>query len=204
MVLAIVVRVELSDRYFVALFVPVVVFVYALFRVIALGPRPAVTVAFVPSLLLTLLVLFSRYRFLAQAGDWKRVAPYLQQHAAAGDVIAIFPPDGIPAFERQYRGSVPYVGFPRPFSAQKYSVDNVSVNSPADARLAFASLRRYRHIWFVDDVTCLPAGIDYGCHTVRNVIDSDFKIVNRRQFFEAAVEELSPRSAGLPQTKRAH
>jgi hypothetical protein len=152
---------------------------------------------------LTVLAVFSQYRFLAQAGDWKRVAPYVDAHATIGDVIAIYPPDGIPAFQREYRGTLPVVGFPRPFATQQYSVSNVSVNSESDARAAFGKLTSYRRIWFIDDVPCIPSPLDYGCHFVEHVIAGDFPTAARTKFYKATVYELSGLPAGATQAKRA-
>jgi hypothetical protein len=199
--LATTLRVGLSDRYFVALFVPVLVLAYALFRSIRLSPTPVASYAVVPSVLLVLLATYSQNRFLAQAGDWQRVAAYLAQRAIIGDVIAIYPPDGIPAFKRQYLKAIPVVGFPRPYPTRQYSVSLVSVNSESEARRAFQVLRHYRRIWFVDDVPCIPSPLDYGCHFVEAVVATDFSPAERAMFYKATVYELIPLPASAAKAK---
>jgi hypothetical protein len=189
---------QLNERYFVALFVPVVAATYGVFRAVRNGPRPAFALAFASCVLLTLLALFSQYRFLAQAGDWKRVAPYVETHAVRGDIIAIYPADGLPAFEREYRGDVQFVPFPRPTSTQRYSVRALSVATPAIARAAFAHFSNYRHIWFVDGEPCLPEDRHYGCEIVERVLVSDFRTIERRGFYRNTVYELSRSGGAAP------
>lgn len=193
---------QLNERYFVALFVPVVAASYGVFRAVRDGPRPALALAFASCVLLTGLALFTQYRFLAQPGDWKRVAPYLEAHATRDDVIAIFPADGLPAFERQYRGNVPFAPYPRPYSSERYSVRTLSVASPAVARAAFAQFAHYRHIWFVDGEPCLPEDRHYGCEIVESVLASDFRKLDRRRFYRNTVYELSGPGGAATQPQR--
>jgi hypothetical protein len=94
---------QLNERYFVALFLPVATATYAMFRAVRQSPRPGLALAFASCVLLTVLALFSQYRFLAHPGDWKRVAPYLASHATRNDIIAVYPADGLLAFRREYR-----------------------------------------------------------------------------------------------------
>ena len=200
--LAAVLGLQLDERYFIALFVPVAAASYGVFRAVRHGPRPELSWAFASSVVLTLLALFSQYRFLAQPGDWKRVAPYLESHAAPDDVIAIYPADGLPAFERQYRGSEPAEPFPRPYSSERYSVRALSINSPAEARAAFAKLAGYRHIWFVDGATCPPDDQEYGCSNLGPVLASGFQTLAQRSFYRNIVYELSRPGNAQPAAQR--
>lgn len=194
--LAVALSVQLNERYFIALFVPTAVASYGVFRAVLAGPRPAFALAFASTVALTLLALFSQYRYLAQPGDWKRVAPYLVAHAAPGDIIAIFPADGLPAFEREYHGTVAFAPYPRPYSTERYSVRALSVESQSDARAAFAKLSAYRHIWFVDGAPCPPDDQEYGCEQVDAVLAADFQTLERATFYRNTVTELSgPRGA---------
>jgi len=181
---------QLNGRYFVALFVPVAAASYGVFQAVRLGPRPKLSWAFASIVALTLLTLFSQYRFLAPPGDWKRVAGYLESHATPGDVIAIFPADGLPAFERQYRGSVRVEPFPRPYSTEQYSVRVLSINSPAEARAAFAKLAGYRRIWFVDGTPCPADDQEYGCANLVPVLASEFRAPAERAFYRNTLYEL--------------
>jgi hypothetical protein len=184
---------ELRARYFVALFVPLSVAVYSLYDAVRQGPRPAFAFAFAPSVALIIVASVARYSVLAQDGDWVRVAPFLQSNVRAGDVIAIYPPDALPAFTRQYHGSAPVVPFPRPASREHYSVREVSVGSEAEARAAFAKLARYPRIWFVDAQECSSDLPLYGCDLLDDVLDDDYRILARHQFFGSTVDELTPR-----------
>jgi hypothetical protein len=185
----VVLSLDLSTRHFVAAFLPLAVAVYALFEATSHSPNLR-KLAFLPTIALTIAVLISRYRFLAQVEDWKRVAPFLAANVVAGDVIAIYPADAEPAFEREYHGNAPYVPWPRPYSTVRYSPTVSGIKSEAEARAAFAKLSRYRHIWFVDDVECLAVP-RLGCDIVKDVVHSDFKIDLERQFYQSTVYELS-------------
>lgn len=196
---AVVLSLDLSARHFVALFVPLAVAGYALYG--AVDPsRPYGRLAFLPTIVLTLAVLVWRYRHLAQSEDWMRVAPFLETHVAAGDVIAIYPPDAMPAFQRQYHGSAPYVPWPRPYSTQHYSSTISDVGSEAEARADFAKLAGYRHVWFVNDAECLPSFPQHGCDIVKEVMNDSFNVDMRYDFYRATVLELSGFRSGEAQS----
>ncbi len=190
-VLAAVLRIEISDRYFIALYVPVAAAAYAVWQALGEGRYPAGRLAFAASAALTVAVLLSQYRNFAQRGDWKRVAAYLETHAHTSDVIAVYQPDAVPAFLRQYRGDVPVVAYPRPLSDRRYTVAAVSVRSLAEARAAFASLGPHRRLWFVEDGQCNVREPQFGCEYVERVIGSDFVVRSTRGFYGSRVYELS-------------
>ena len=192
---------ELNGRYFVALFVPVAAAAYGLYDAVRRGPRPAFALAFAPVAALAILGSIARYGVPAQSGDWTRVAPYLEQSVGADAVIAIYPPDALPAFERQYRGKSPVVPFPRPASQLQYSVREVSVASTAEARAAFTKVARYPVIWFVDAEDCQADLPHYGCQYLHDVLNADYRTLERRSFFGSTVYELSRPGNTAPQAK---
>jgi hypothetical protein len=193
---------QLNERYFVALFLPVATATYAMFRAVRQSPRPGLALAFASCVLLTVLALFSQYRFLAHPGDWKRVAPYLASHATRNDIIAVYPADGLLAFRREYRGNAPVAPYPRPYSTERYSVRALSVATPAVARAAFAQFANYRRIWFVDSEPCLPEDRHYGCEMVEGVLASDFRTLGLRRFYRNTVYELSRPGGAAAQPQR--
>ena len=187
------VRLELNSRHYVALYVPVAAATYAVACGILRGPRPQYALVFGLSAALVVAGTVTRYRALAQPGDWRRVAAYVTAEARPGDAIVIFAADAVAPFERQYHGTLPVVPFPVAPDSDVYSDDVLTLKSNAQAKTAFDGLARYRHLWFVDDIGCYPNDKPYGCAYVRPAIDRQFDVVRNRDFFENSVRELSAR-----------
>jgi len=184
-------RLELDDRHYVALYVPLAVAAYAL----ATAPVPAGRVrparVFVLTAFLTAAVLITRYRHVAQPGDWQRVGAYLEGAARPGDAIVVYAADALPALARQYHGNAPLVPFPKPPSTATYSADLLVVHSQAEAIAALDALHGYAHLWFVSDVRCRSDEQSYGCVNVQPAIDRTFTVERKADFYETRVEELA-------------
>jgi hypothetical protein len=192
--MVLVLRLNLDARYFVTLFLPEMVAAYAIFVATIRGPQPYLALGFVP-VLLSLLVAFEQNHFLAESGDWKHVAAFLDRNAGAGDAIAIYPPDALPAFERQYRGTVPVAAFPRPPSQDRYSVRALGVTSEDETRRALIALGARRHIWLVDSIRCVREMPQFGCDKVSHVA-TQAPQARQIQFFENRIFEIDPALLG--------
>jgi len=190
--MATVLHFELSERYFVALYVPVAVAVYGIWDALAEERPRAGFVVLSTSALLAAAVLFSQYRYLAQPGDWKRVAAYLSDRARPPDAIAVYQPDALPAFLREYHGDVAVIPYPRAPSPKRYTIAAVSVASVAEARSAFAVFGSHRRIWFVEDGKCDVRQPLYGCEYVERAIAASFAVRSTQRFYDNRVEELVP------------
>jgi len=189
--LAALLRVYLAPDYFVALYVPLAAAAYALAATKTPG-RPGALPALVLCVLLTAGTLASNYRHLAQPGDWARVAAYLDARAAANDVIAVFPPDALPALARQYDDEAAILPYPRALPLTRYAVSALSVASIADAERAFAPLRRYRRVWFVRE-RCDPIAPQFGCNYLGAAMQASFQTDGEQNFYGSDVFELSAR-----------
>jgi len=191
---------SLNDRYYIALFVPVAVAVYAFLRSSTANPPVPQQILVTVLTIMTLASVISQYRFLAQNGDWIRVAEYLEAHARPGDLIAIYTSDNLPAFERQFHGNVRVVPFPRPNRSDRYLLSAIDIASPAQAKAAFATLPPYDTLWFVDAVQCLKAAPEYGCDALHQAEADDFRVGTSKTFYTNAVYELIRRGgpAGGP------
>jgi hypothetical protein len=188
--LAIALRIQLSDRYFIALYAPVALVAYSVWRELGEGRRPEGRGIFGATAVLTVAVLVSHYRFLAQPGDWRRVAAYLERHARASDTIAVYQPDAMTPLLRQYHGDVPVVPYPHAVSQDSYTIAAVSVTSLAQARTALDALGSHRRIWFVEDGSCKAEAPQFGCDYVERAIASEFRIVSSATFYGSRVDEL--------------
>ncbi len=184
-------RLELDDRHYVALYVPLAVAAYTIAGAPVRAGRVRSASVFALTALLTAAVLITRYRHAAQPGDWQRVGAYLERSARPGDAIVVYAADALPALARQYHGPLPLVPFPKPPSNSTYSADLLVVHSQAEAIAAFAALHRYAHLWFVSDVRCRSDEQSYGCANVQPAIYRTFAIEREADFYETRVEELA-------------
>jgi hypothetical protein len=187
-----VLRLDLNIRHYVALFVPTIVAGYTLIVVLKAGPH-----RFVGSVLawtfgiLTLTVLVSEHHELAQDGDTKRVAAYLQERAAPNATIAIFPADALPAYARQYRGPARLVPFPHALPQGQYDIDAIDVDTELEAQSALSKVGATQHrLWLVMLGTCDDGGFQYGCGNVLAAIEDGTVVIQQRQFYGSRVFEL--------------
>ncbi|MBD5606978.1 MAG: hypothetical protein IAI48_18110 [Candidatus Eremiobacteraeota bacterium] len=185
------VRLELNSRHYVALYVPVAAATYAVACGILRGSRPRYALVFGLSAALVVAGTVTRYRALAQPGDWRRVAAYVRAEARPGDAIVVYAADSVAPFERQYHGDLPVVPFPVAPDTDVYSDDVLTLRSESQAKRAFDALAGYRHLWFVDDIGCFKNDKPYGCAYVQPAIDRQFDVLRSRAFFENSVRELS-------------
>ncbi len=185
---------QLSDRYFIALFVPVAAAAYAFERASSARPPIPQRLAVAVIAAMSALSLVTHYRYLAQNGDWKRVADYLHAHALAGDVIAIYPSDSMPAFERQYgHGAARVVPFPRPNPTDRYVAGAVDVASEEQALAALTGLEPYRRLWLVDAVRCPKDRPEDGCDHLLDALASAYTTLESRPFYMNRIDELTRR-----------
>jgi hypothetical protein len=189
--LLVVLHVEIDDRHYVGLYVPLAVAVYAVTRTVVASGRARYNRVFILTAVLTAAVLVTRYRHAAQPGDWARVGAYLASAARPGDAIVAYAADVVPALRRTYHGDVPIVPFPETPSPDAYAVDVLVVHSVAQAERALAPLRGYRHVWFVDSVRCRSDEQSYGCINVMPAIRAAFAIRGERDFYGTKVLELT-------------
>ena len=132
-------------RHFVALFVPELAAVYALIAAFRRPRARANAVAFALASVAGLAVVASlgvTYRTLSKQGDWPRVAAFLTREARPGDIVAVFPGDGIAPLERYYRGSARVVPFPKTLSTSTYDIARLTVASQASAAATLRALAR--------------------------------------------------------------
>lgn len=196
------VRLPLQPLYFVALYVPLASALYAAVNDFAPGRRAPAVALFAIIATLSAAVLAAEYRHLAQPGDWKRVAAYLEENARPNDAVAVFPPDGLPALLRAYRDVPPAVPYPHAESNDVYSVASVSVRSASDALAGFEQLSAHHVIWFVMP-PCDANDPQYGCRYVQSTLAAHFQLLSQRAFYENDVYELSALVAPTRSTESA-
>jgi hypothetical protein len=191
-------------RHFVALFVPLIAAEYAVFAIVR--ARGGVTWGRALAILyaaFTLATLLTTYRALAKAGDWPRVAAFLNARTRAGDVVAVFPSRGYAEVMRSYRGPANVVGFPRAEPAGRFDELYPAVHSEADASNTLHRLRDGHRVWLIVEGTCSPiAGIQDGCYPLNAVLARDYANAKVTGFFLNRVLEIPslPRPAAGTRT----
>lgn len=194
-----VLQLDLDTRHYVVIFVPAMVAGYALIDALRTSAHPRIgRVVTCIYGLLTLAVLYADHHQIAQSGDSKRVAAYLEAHAKPGAVVAVFPADAIPTYARQYHGDARLVPFPKPLSQTRYDLGAIDVDDEREALQALARLRGAPELWFVIMGSCDGERAEYGCKFVLDALHDGSRISSERRYFESRVFglEVDPATAG--------
>ncbi len=184
-------RLDLNVRHYVALFLPTLVAGFALVDALDAGRhRRIATIVSWSYGLLVLTVLYAQHHELAQDGDTKRVAAYLEARTPPGAVVAVFPADALPAYARQYRGSARLVPFPHALPAGRYDLSQIEVENEAEAARALSTFGRGAPIWLVMLGSCDDGGFQYGCGNVLAAVADHTDVLDDRAFYDSRVFEL--------------
>jgi hypothetical protein len=184
-------RLDLNFRHYVALFVPALVAGYALVSAIdARGyGRIAAAIAWTYGAL-ALAVVYAAHHDLAQDGDAKRVAAYLESRTPPGAIVAVFPADALPAYARQYQGPARLVPFPHALPDGRYDLSQIDAQSESEVSRALAAYASAKPIWLVMLGSCGDGGFQYGCGNVLASIADDTEVLDQRAFYDSRVFEL--------------
>jgi hypothetical protein len=184
-------RLDLNVRHYVALFLPALVAGYGLVEALDAGrQRRIATVVSWSYGLLVLAVLLAQHHELAQDGDTKRVAAYLEERAPPGAIVAVFPADALPAYARQYRGAARLVPFPHALPAGRYDLSQIEVESEGAASHALSKFGSVAPIWLVMLGSCDDGGFQYGCGNVLAAVADHTDVLDDRAFYGSRVFEL--------------
>jgi hypothetical protein len=184
-------RLDLGPRHYVVLFAPAMLAGYALIAGLAGGRSPYIApLLFWTYAILSFGILYIQQHAIAQDGDTKRVAAFLQLHAARDATIAIFPADALPAYARQYGGTARLVPFPRALPTQRYDMDEIGVRDEPDARLGLTSIRSGKRLWLVMMGSCQSWSQQFGCNYVLDAVHDSRRIVSEHRFYDTLVYEI--------------
>ena len=184
-------RLDLNFRHYVALFVPALVAGYALVSAIdARGHRRIATVIAWSYGVLAIAVVYAQHHQLAQDGDTKRVAAYLEARTQPGSIVAVFPADALPAYARQYRGPARLVPFPHALPSGRYDLSEIDARSESEVSRALSSYAGGGPIWLVMLGSCDDGGFQYGCGNVLAAISDGTDVLDERAFYDSRVFEL--------------
>jgi hypothetical protein len=183
-------RLDLNFRHYVALFLPALVAGCALLSALdASGHRRIGTFVAWAYSLLALAVVYSQHHQLAQVGDTKRVAAYLESRTSPGAIVAIFPADALPAYARQYRGSARLVPFPHALPSGRYDLSQIDARTEGEVTQALSAYGNSAPIWLVMLGSC-DDGFEYGCGNVLAGISDGTNVLDKRVFYKSLVFEV--------------
>jgi hypothetical protein len=187
-------RLDLNFRHYVALFVPALVAAYALVSAVdARGHRRIATVIAWSYGVLALAVVYAQHHQLAQDGDTKRVAAYLEAWTQPGSIVAVFPADALPAYARQYRGPARLVPFPHALPSGRYDLSEIDARSESEVSRALSPYAGGGPIWLVMLGSCGDGGFQYGCENVLAAVSGGTDVLDERAFYDSRVFELRVR-----------
>jgi hypothetical protein len=184
-------RLDLNFRHYVALFLPALVAGYALVNALdTSGHRRIATFIAWSYGLLALAVVYAQHHQLAQDGDTKRIAAYLEARTQPGAIVAVFPADALPAYARQYRGSARLVPFPHALPTGRYDLSEIDARSEGEVSHALSAYANGAPMWLVMLGSCDDGGFQYGCGNVIAAIDHGTDVLDERAFYDSRVFEL--------------
>jgi uncharacterized membrane protein len=177
-------------RYGAFLFIPLMVAAYS-----ALGwwsqpaRQRALATATAALLAISAVALVVTYRSGAKAGDWQRVAAYLQSSGSNAPIVVFQAENAIP-LAYYYHGTAGIVALPRAVDLQSYDVDRFVVRGPQDVRATLARAGNPREFWLVKAGGCHSLNVVYGCNVVDAYVASHYRTVAERRFYRATVRLL--------------
>jgi hypothetical protein len=184
-------RLDLNFRHYVALFLPALVAGYALVDALETGGHRRIATVIAWSYgLLALAVVYAQQHQLAQDGDTKRVAAYLEARTQPGAIVAVFPADALPAYARQYRGTARLVPFPHALPTGRYDLSEIDARSEDEVTQALSAYGNASPIWLVMLGSCDDGELRYGCGNVLAAIGDGTDVLDERAFFDSRVFEL--------------
>jgi hypothetical protein len=175
-------------RHLAFLFVPAILSVFALSTFLERrASRRAAAAWSLGSVALAAAVLVSSYHSLANPGDWKRVARYLETRDDGDAPIAVFEAENALPLRYYYRGSGSIVPVPAAVTFTRYRVRDFIVRSSAQLR---RTMPRSQRIWLVTAGDCKAQSIVFGCSVVADYIARHYRVLSSANFYKSRVELL--------------
>lgn len=184
--------VHFLNRHGATLFIPAVLSVIAAFTYLPQRSRGAATaVWYVAVAAASIVALGTTYAAGAKAGDWARVASYIENRESPGEPIAVFQAENALPFEYYYRGPNRVVAVPHGVNFTTYDVTQFVVRNASDIDRALP--RGARRVWWIEAGECTAANISFGCDVVERYIAQRYRVVERARFYKSDVRLLVKR-----------
>lgn len=180
--------VHILDRHAASLYVPATL---AVFGAIAFLPgiaaRRATAIWSVAIIVLSLATLGRTYRALANAGDWARVAEYLELHERPGEPIVVFEAENALPLKYYYHGVNPVVPIPAGVDFKRYDVTAFVIHDSSQLGSTMPAAER---IWLVEAGGCRSANLIFGCPVLERFVDARYRSLSEVSFYGSTVRLL--------------
>jgi len=183
-------------RYMFVTFVPVTIVFLVTLAELQRSQKYAVAAWAVIFVVASFSQLYSTYQPLAKAGDWIRVAAFLESAEKPNQPILVFQTENAMPLEDYYRGKNTIVAVPRPIGLTVAWNEAQVVQSDRDMEQDIASVPgNHPYIWVVNTSECRDFSVDYHCPIFEHFLSVRYTEVLRKEFFHSEARLLRARDS---------
>jgi uncharacterized membrane protein len=182
----------IQKRHFSVVWFPLMILPFAAYRHF----NSRVTLIVLAAVLVSMhgIQLFATYRSMAKPGDPRRVAEYIMANEAAGEPILIFHADKILSVRLYYNGPNPLIALPQENSFDEWDPRrNVLRDEQQLVDIIDLLPGGPTRFWLVKDGWCAQGSLDFNCGALERFVDTNFRVIEERQFLEPATVRLIER-----------
>jgi uncharacterized membrane protein len=140
------------------------------------------------------------YAPLAKAGDWQRVATYLQQVESANQPILLFANEGELSLQRYYQGKNRLLPVPRPMGEKVFDQRQLVLESDQSLRTLLLGPEPVEQFWLVLSPGFVISGLQEGnceiyrtnlnCQVLTQFIEKYYQVQSQKEFLETIVQDM--------------
>jgi hypothetical protein len=140
------------------------------------------------------------YAPLAKAGDWQRVATYLQQVESANQPILLFASEGELSLQRYYQGKNRLLPVPRPMGEKVFDQRQLILESDQSLRTLLLGPEPVEQFWLVLSPGFVISGLREGnceiyrtnlnCQVLTQFMEKYYQVQSQKEFLETIVQDM--------------
>lgn len=181
-----------QTRHFFALFLPLLLLVFALLATVGNKVRTAwlaLTLAF------CLVSLYYIYRPMAKYGNWAQVTAYVIEHEQPGQPIVIFHAGNAQTFGHYYRGPNVVIPLPRDNRFDTFDIRDYILKDEAQIREVIQRKAGGdpERLWLITDGVCGFMDVDYHCNILSEFVSKHYSVEGTVKFSTTTVMLLHRR-----------
>lgn len=188
------------NRHFLVLLIPSTLAVFSVTTLYGRHTRTALAVWLTVALGFNAVESFGQFRLLAKAGDYKRVARYLEEHEAPGQSIAIVALHAELPLRYYYHGTSRLVPLPEQDDYTNYVFEEWRLESVERVRQQLTeAVSDEGLIWVFSDrpPDAVFFGVDLNFEILEDVLRSDYVLQSDRDFYLAKVRSFKKRESAV-------
>lgn len=184
----------MERRHFAVLLLPILLLLFSLAETIA-GKKGAITCSMV-ALVFTLTSTIAAASPMAKAGDWKRVAAWIQLNEKKQQPVAVYFVNGALALRPYYTGLNPVIQLPQDPSFVRYDTREHGFRDKQHIAEVIGKLvAAPNELWLVTltDKDCISLGVPLNCQSLEEYLAENFQTERDNFFFGSRVRLLRRR-----------